>query len=160
MRLNFTFFILTLLSSSTFGQINDDTIRLHVLEKRITDSTYIFGKWSEEGKTETHLTYLGEIKTVDGRIFKIMNSYWVWGLSHRATSRILIYNERDRYLGNYLVAENTLPFKLEGNYLFFQNTDSKNCDKNNITKINFNKRLPKMIFIKCKDESGDCYLFE
>lgn len=150
----------TLLCTSTFGQVDDDMIRQHVLERGIIDSTYIFGKWSKNGQTETHLTYLGEIKTIEGRTFKIMNSNWVWGLSHRATSRILIFNERNLYIGNYYVDENTLPYKIEGSYLLFKNTYFKNCDKNNITKINLSAGLPKIIFITCSGKLGDSYLFE
>lgn len=160
MKVYLTLSVFIFLCTSTFGQVDDDTIRKYVLEKGIIDSTYIFGKWSKDGQTETHLTYLGEVKTADGRTFKIINSYWVWGLSHRATSRILIFNERNQYVGNYYVDITSLPYKIEDGYLLFQNTDSKHCDKNNITKINLNTGLPKMIFITCTGKLGDSYFFE
>lgn len=158
MKLYLTIPLFIFLCASTFGQVNDDTIRQHVLEKGKIDSTYIFGKWSKEGQTETHLTYLGEIKTADGRTFKIMNSFWIWGLSNRGTSSILIFNERNQYIGMYGADINTLPYKMESGYLLFKNTD-ETCDKNNTTKINFTKGLPKTIFITCKGEFGDIYSF-
>ena len=45
------------------GQVNDQNIRLQVLEKSIIDSEFVFGNWEEKGQTETHLNYLGQLKT-------------------------------------------------------------------------------------------------
>jgi hypothetical protein len=161
MTTRLTILILTILfTCSVKGQVNDTEIRQQVLEKNSVDSLFIFGKWTESGQTETHLKYLGEVSTTDGRIFKIMNSCWFWGLSHRATSRILIYNDKNQYIGNYgLGMTYDLPDKLENGYLVFTNFDNRDCDKKLITKVNFIKGLPKEIFIKCKGEYGDSYYF-
>ena len=62
-------------TTSLEGQVTDNEILQMVLDKNIIDSLFIFGKWTENGQTETHLKYLGEVTTKDGRVFKIMNSY-------------------------------------------------------------------------------------
>lgn len=57
-----TIFILAL--SLTFyakGQVNNHIIRQMVLEKGIVDSLFIFGKWTKDGQTETHIKYLGQV---------------------------------------------------------------------------------------------------
>lgn len=158
-RLSLLFF--TLLSCySIQGQTNDNEKRQQVLEKGITDSLFVFGKWTENGQTETHLKYLGEVVTADGRVFKIMNSCWYWGLSHRATSRILVFNVKNEYVGNYYLGMTyDLPDKLEDGKLIFTNSDNAYCDQMLTTKIDLMKYLPKEIFIKCKDDSGDIYSF-
>ncbi len=161
MTTRLTIFILTILFTGTVkGQVNDTKIRQQVFKKKVVDSLFIFGKWTESGQTETHLKYLGEVSTTDGRVFKIMNYSWFWGLSHRATSRILIYDDKNQYIGNYSLAMTyDLPNKLENGYLVFSNTDNLDCDKKLITRVSFTKGLPKEIFIKCKGENGDSYNF-
>lgn len=149
-----------IISVSVFGQTNDSSIRQQVLEKDIVDSSFIFGKWTKDGETETHLKYLGKVITKDHRILKIMNSCWIWGLSHRATNRILIYNNKNQYLGNYyLTTTEDLPDKLEDGLLFFSNIDNHDCDKELISKINLTNGIPLNIFLKCNDNDGNIYKF-
>ena len=139
------------------GQTNDNAIRQKVLKNNIVNKTFIFGKWTEKGGTETYLTYLGKVKTKDGKTYKIMNSIWYWGLSHRATSRILIFNQDNTYYGNYgLGMTYEIPDKLENGKLFFTYDKKDNCDCKAKTEINLNNGLPKEIFIKC-NKSGDFY---
>ncbi|HOS47790.1 MAG TPA: hypothetical protein PLG57_04090 [Bacteroidia bacterium] len=68
------FILAILFSVSLKGQVNDFGIRLQVLDKNVVDSLFVFGKWSAKGKTETHLMYLGEVTTNNGRVYKIMKS--------------------------------------------------------------------------------------
>jgi hypothetical protein len=155
-----TLILTCLFTLSVKGQLNDFEMQRVVLKNEIVDSLYIFGKWTENGQTETHLKYLGKVVTPDGRIFKIMNSCYFWGLSHRATSRILIFNDQNEYLGNYVLGMTSdLPNKLENGKLIFDNNDNKSCDKTLISIVNFLNGIPKEIFIKCKDNSGDRYPF-
>lgn len=141
-------------------QINDQNIRLKVLRKNIIGKEFIFGNWNEKGGTETHLKYLGKVKTPDRKIYKFMNSVWVWGLSKRATNRILIFNEKNQYLGNYNVSVTLdLPTELHNGILIFRNLDS-NCDKKVASKINLKNGLPKEFFRECKNKSGDIYSFD
>ena len=65
---NYILLIITFLSINIFGQVNDDSVRQEVLNKNITDHLYIFGEWSETEGTETHLKYLGIIKSKTGNI--------------------------------------------------------------------------------------------
>jgi hypothetical protein len=153
-------FLTLLIAFFVKGQVNENELRQQVLKKDLIDSLFVFGKWTESGQTETHLKYLGTVSAADGRVFKIMNSVWFWGLSHHATSRILIFNDKNQYLGNYkLGVIYDLPDKLENGELVFTNLDNENCDKELIAKVNLAKGLPKEFFIKCKGKFGDIYIF-
>jgi hypothetical protein len=140
-----------------YSQVNDEKIRLQVLEKGIIDSIFVFGKWKKNGGTETNLQYLGQVRTVHGQIFKIVNSIRIWGLSSRATSRILVFNDKNQYVGNYYVTLiSDLPTSLINGKLIFKNTNGY-CDKNLTTIIDLKKGLPKQFFRKCKGKYGDIY---
>lgn len=144
---------------SVNGQINDSKIRQHVLEKGVIDSLYIFGKWRTNGQSETHLKYLGIIKTKNGKKFKLINSSWFWGISKRATSRILIFSDRNNYVGNYYVNMiHDLPNKLRNGKLIFKNI-SNDCDNQVTTIIDLRNGLPKRIFRQCKNNGGDWFSF-
>lgn len=144
----------------TNGQVNDQAIRQKVLQKARIDSIFIFGKWTEKGGTETHLKYLGQVTTKHGQTFKIVNSMWFWGLSHRATSRILIFTADNTYVGNYYVTVTSdLPTKMTNGNLIFKNTDN-DCDPKKVTVVNLKNGLPKQFFRKCNGEYGDIYSFD
>ena len=156
----FLLFTLMFFVFSAVGQVKDRNIRQQVLEKGIIDSVFVFGKWTEKSQTETQLKYLGKVTTKTGQTFKIMNSIWLWGLSERATSRILIFNLKNQYVGNYyLSGTDQLPTSLRNGKLIFTNL-SDDCDKKVITTINLNNGLPKQFFRKCKDKFGDIFSFE
>ncbi|MES2267161.1 MAG: hypothetical protein V4520_10390 [Bacteroidota bacterium] len=145
---------------SVTAQVNDHKIRLSVLKKGIIGHNFIFGKWNKVGETETHLKYLGEVNTTKGKTYKLMTSAWYWGLSHRATSRILVYTNRNKYIGEYFVGSiYDLPDKLIDGKLLFKNYDNPDCDKSIITIIDLIQGIPKQIFLKCKGEYGDLYSF-
>lgn len=152
--------LISSLAKTAMGQVNDNSIRQQVLKENIVDSLFVFGRWTVNGDTETHLKYLGQVMTSNGQIFKIMNSCWFWGLSHRATSRILVFNGKNQYVGNYCLGmTNDLPDKLENGILIFTNTDNEGCDKSLVTKVDLTKGLPKHIFLRCEGENGDLYSF-
>ena len=144
----------------TNAQLSDQAIRQKVLEKAIVDSSFIFGKWTEKGGTETHLKYLGQVTTKHGQTFRILTSSWFWGLSHRATSRILVFDDKNKYVGNYHVTMTTdLPTKMDNGKLIFKNI-ADNCDENLMTIIEMKNGLPKQFFRKCKGKYGDIYSFD
>jgi len=145
---------LLLLGFNGFGQVSDNEIRQQVLKSDVVDSMFVFGKWTEDGNgEETHLKYLGQFSTTDGRTFKIMTSTWYWGLSKRATSRILVYNSKNQYVGNYYIGMvDELPYKLEGSELKFKPTQ---CGEIQTFNTNFNKGLSKQFYIGCKGEKGE-----
>lgn len=159
-RIQILFALLTLVPAFGKSQINDNKIRLKVLQKKLIGKELVFGKWNGKGGMEKRLTYLGAVKTNQGKILKIMNSVWVWGLSQRATNRILIFNEKNQYVGNYyLTLTSYLPTKLKNGVLIFQNTDTS-CNKNTITRVNLKNGLPQEFFRKCKKDFGDIYGFD
>lgn len=154
-----TIISLFLAATNTYAQVDNTTIRQQVLKKGITDSVFLFGKWTESGKTETYLEYLGQFKTIHGQTFRIVNSTWIWGLSKRATSQILVFNDKNQYVGSYFVGMvGDLPTSMQNGKLIFKNTDP-DCDRNLITVIDLKKGLPKRFFRKCKGEDGDLYYF-
>jgi hypothetical protein len=158
-RIYIIFFALFIVQTS-FGQINDSEKHQKVLATNITDSLFIFGEWNENEGTETHLIYLGLIKT-DKENYKIMTSIWFWGLSKRATSRILVFNDKNEYLGNYYVGMTyELPEKIENNQLLFLHSKADYCDSNTITRLSFENGIPKDFFLECKDGSGEIYSFD
>jgi len=161
MRTRLAILVLTLLFTiSAKGQVNDNKIRQQVLEKAVVDSLFVFGKWTENEQTETRLKYLGQVETAKGQVYKIMNSCWLWGLSRRATSRILIFDDKNKYVGNYCLGMiSDLPDRLENGRLIFTNLDNEDCDQKFVSKVDFSNGLPKEIFLKCKGENGDIYSF-
>ncbi len=151
---------LLIFSFNLFGQVNDDSIRQVVLNNNITDSTFVFGQWNKTEGTETHLKYLGTIETKEEKI-KIMTSSWFWGLSKRATNRILVFDEKNKYIGNYYLGMTyDLPEKIENNQILFLHSNSDECDKETITQLSFENGIPEEFFLECKDGSGDIYSFD
>lgn len=135
------------------GQTGDHHIRQEVLQRNVRDQTFVFGRWTEAGDTETHLTLLGEVSTLDGRLFKLMNSFHIWGYSRRGTSRLLVFNERDEYVGNYYADMPTdLPVQLDEGCLIFRKTPGDECDTGDTTRIDFTGHLPEHFFVECKGE--------
>jgi hypothetical protein len=131
-----------------------------VLNNNVIDSLYVFGQWGETDGTETHLRYLGVIKSPEGE-YKIMTSSWFWGLSKRATSRILVFNERNEYIGNYHVGMTyDLPEKIENNRIVFLHSKTDKCNKDRITRLSFVNGIPEEFFLECKDGYGDIYTFD
>src|SRR3569623_916124 len=90
--------LLLIFPSLAFAQVKQRNIRLEVLKHNSVGWENIF---KAEDQSTTHLTYLGSLRTKKGGRYKIINSVWIWGQSHRATNRILIFNARNKYLGNY-----------------------------------------------------------
>jgi hypothetical protein len=137
--------LISFLTGLVFSQ-TDYQARQLVLSQDQVDSLFIFGKWNKNGGTETHIKYLGSVQTNDGRTFKVLNYTWHWGLSHRATTRILFYNEKNQYLGNYyLDVVEYLPQKLENGILIFVMNNRQK------TEIDLKRGLPTLLCIKGAD---------
>jgi hypothetical protein len=152
-----SFFIL--ICHLNFGQVADDNIWRKVLKTQIVGKEFVFGKWTKGGNTETHLKYLGGVKTKSGYTYKIVTSAWIWGHAHRATSRVLVFDGNNKYIGDYhLNMIYDLPNKLENGNLIFNNS-GPDCDAKISTVIDFKNGLPKEFFRKCKGDDGDIYTF-
>ena len=79
----------------------------------------------------------------------------------RATSRIVVFDGHNKYLGNYHVAMTfDLPIKIQDNSLVFENRDRDGCDPNPVTQISFAKGIPKEFFLACKNKRGDIFRFD
>jgi len=141
----------------SLSQSNQGKFRQQILRYNNVDTTYKF--INSNDSTEIYLRYLGKIRTVKGSVFKVMTSTYIWGLSCRATNRMLFFNGKDQYIGNYYVTTTyDLPDKIENNEVIFLNKD-KECDLTIMTRLNFDRGLPKQFFRKCKGNMGDIYSF-
>ena len=106
------------------------------------------------------LIYLGDIKTKKGQHLKILTSRWYWGISKRGTSRIVVFNNKNQYLGDYYLSMTyEVPDKIQGKSLVFINKTGSDCTPNVVTKVSFQNGIPKSFFLKCKGEYGDIYSF-
>ena len=152
------FFCITFIN--VFSQTNPDTDRQAVLNHNKIGKEYVFDRSKKNEFNRTELTYLGQIRAKNGRVFKILISSWYWGIAPRATSRIVVYNDRNQYIGNYYVAApDDLPSKIENNSLVFYNKNKKDCDSSLVQRISFYNGLPKEFFLECKNKTGDIYSF-
>ena len=150
-------FVFLLISKNIYAQTTkSDGVRLRVIHLNHVGKIY---KLSTEDNTLTYLRYLGKVNTVKGKIYKILTSTWIWGLSHRATNRILVYTKNNRYVGNYyLTTTDDIPDYVKNNKLVFLDKGN-GCDPKLITYLDFNKGIPKHFFCKCKGNNGDIYTF-
>lgn len=154
-----TALLLILISFKTFGQVKEQELRVQVL--KFTQVGHEFTIKSKNQST-THLTYLGLLHSKTGVSYKIINSIWVWEQAHRATTRILIFNESNKYIGNYpLTMVDDLPSFIKDNKLVFKNKrNSSDCDFKTITNIDFDNGIPHEFFRKCRGNTGDFYTFD
>jgi len=142
-----------------FAQINERDKSLEVLKYNHIGKEYIF---KAEDQSTTYLKYLGWLSTKKGMRYKFINSIWIWGQSHRATNRILIYNDRDKYIGNYPITTiDNLPSFIKDNKLVFKNKrNNSGCNLQSITYINFDNGIPHEFFRKFNGDKGDIYTFD
>mgnify|MGYP000639000528 CR=1 FL=1 len=145
----------------SFSQLDHRKVFKLVLEGDVVGKEYSFVQ--RDGNTDDSLVLvlLGEVKTDKGRLLKVLTSRWYWGLSTRATSRIILFNQKNEYLGDYcLTMTSDIPDKIEDNPLVFVNEQGNDCTPDLVTNISFKKGIPKRFFLPCKEKSGDIYSFE
>ena len=150
-------FVFLLIAKFVYAQKSKaEDIRLHVLRANHIGKTY---KFKTEDSSLTYLRLLGSVHTVEGKSYKILTSVWIWGLSHRATSRILVFTNNNMYVGNYyLTTTDDVPNYIKNNKLVFLNK-ARDCDSHLVTYLNFSNGVPKQFFRKCKGSYGDIYTF-
>lgn len=155
------FILLSLVNFSSFCQVNDKALWQVVLGKNCIDSSFVFGEWNEEnGTEETHLKYLGVLETEKSN-YKIITSTWLWGISKRATNRILVFSDDNRYLGNYYIGMLCdLPDKLINDKLIFYRSKCNGCDDSLIVEISFKDGVFDDFFLECSNGMGDIYSFD
>ncbi|TXG39475.1 hypothetical protein [Seonamhaeicola maritimus] len=143
-----------------FGQIHDEKFRLAVLMHNVKEQSFVFGEWeANTNNTETHLNYLGEIKTNDNEEYRIMTSSWFWGPTKKVTNQILVFDQSYNLIGNYyLNTKCELPTKIDDNKLIFKPAECTDCDYA-ITKVDFYEGIPKNFYLGCKPGLGNIYSF-
>lgn len=148
--------LLPLLSSAQVNHFKAYQITLQYAQKGRVHS---FDKSRKDDHDSLVVVYLGRIVTKKGGILKFLTSRWYWGLAPRGTSRIVIFNEKNQYLGDYYVTMTyDVPDKIEGkNLVFISNKNSSNCPPGFVTRISFRNGIPKQFFVKC---NGDIYSFK
>jgi hypothetical protein len=164
----FIFGALIFTANNLFGQVNHHKAQQIVLKRNHVGKPYSFTQSKDVrfNKTLLHdydslvLVYLGKIETIDGRVFKFLTSRWYWNTSPRATSRIILFNAKNQYLGDYhLTMTYEVPDKIEGSSLVFINDKDSDCTPKLVTKVSFKRGIPRKFFLKCKDKFGDIYSF-
>lgn len=151
---------LLLVVNICYGQVNHKKAFRLVLEHDEIGKAISFDQTKEENYDSLVLVYIGDIKTKKGRHLKILTSRWYWGISKRGTSRIVVFNQKNQYLGDYyLTMTYEVPDKIEGTSLVFVNKKESDCAPNVVTKVSFLNGIPKSFFLKCKGQYGDIYSF-
>lgn len=151
---------LSIIFSTVLGQVNPYKDRGIVLQHNKVGKTYVFERSHGNDLNRTEITYLGNLKAKDGRVFKILRSVWYWGLAPRATNRIVVFDSRGRYLGNYYITMTyDLPSKIESNALVFEGRNRQGCNPDIVTRVSFTTGPPEQFFLECKNKMGDVYSF-
>lgn len=159
---------LLLVANNSFAQLNYNNAYQTVLKRSHIGKEYSFDR-SKDVLFENRrihkydslvLVYLGKITTSDGRTLKFLTSRWYWSTSPRATSRIIVFNSKNQYLGDYyLTMTYDVPDRIEGSTLVFVNENESNCTPKLVTRVSFRRGIPKHFFLKCEGKLGDIYNF-
>jgi hypothetical protein len=153
------FVLLFVLPIFSYSQVNPFKAYKTVLQHAEVGKEYSFDKSRKVDLDSLVVVYLGKIVTTKGRVLKFLTSRWYWGSVPRATSRIIVFNEKNQYLGDYYLSMTyDVPAKIEDRSLvFISNKNSSNCSPGFVTRISFKNGIPKQFFVKC---NGDIYYFE
>ncbi|SEW53942.1 hypothetical protein SAMN04488122_5782 [Chitinophaga arvensicola] len=131
--------------------------RQQVLHKGIIGKEFLF----KENDHATQLKYLGHIKTKKGKTLRFLNAVFLFGLfenSQRASCRILVFNDKNQYLGNYYVGGIwDLPARISGKKLIFL-PSREGC--NQTSTVSFAHGIPQQIHVLCTLTGGDDYVFQ
>jgi len=147
--------------TASFGQSSSNCAFRKVLTRNQIGKEFTFNKSKPGYYDSLVIVYLGTIKTKKGRVLKFITSRWYWGLSPRATSRIIIFNSKNQYLGDYYITlTDDVPDRIQGTSLVFVNAERSNCVAGLVTKVNFKDGIPREFFLKCNEQFGDIYGFQ
>lgn len=165
---HFTILISLFLLTSSFVSKDIDTSeysRLQKLEYQALRSrvgnVYLRDLTQKEGCSKTKVQYLGVAHTKNGKSYKILTSFFVFsaGSTCHGTSRIKIFDMKNRYVGEYNVGmPEDLPDVLKDNKLIYlENSDD--CNLRSTRLIDLHNGLPKSFFLACSKNGGDEYVF-
>ena len=132
-----------------------------VLTHNKVGKKYVFDRCKKGQYNQTELTYLGKVKTNDGRTFKVVTSTVFYGNSPVATNKVVVFNSKNQYVGNYLFgADFNLPRKIVNNELVFDHKETGGlCDPSVVNHVSFEDGLPKQMFVECRNKQGELYSF-
>lgn len=132
-----------------------------VLTRNKIGKKYVFDRSKKGQYNQTELTYLGKVKTNDGRVFKVLTSTVFYGNSPAATNKVVVFNNKNQYVGNYSFgADFNLPKKIVNNELVFDHKDTGGlCDPTVVNRVSFEDGLPRQMFVECRNKQGDLYSF-
>jgi len=132
-----------------------------VLTRNKVGKKFVFDRSKKGRYNQTELTYLGKVKTNDGRIFKVLTSTVFFGNSPAATNKIVVFNSKNQYVGHYSFgADFNLPRKIVNNFLVFDNKECGGlCDPSIVNRVSFEDGLPKQLYLECKSNKGELYTF-
>lgn len=153
------FFLLLIFPILSYSQVNPFKAYKTVLQHARIEKEYSFDRSRKDDLDSLVVVYLGKIVTTKGKVLQFLTSRWYWGSVPRATSRIVVFNEKNQYLGDYYLSTTyDVPGKIEDKFLvFISNKNSSNCPPGVVTRISFKNGIPKQFFVKC---NGDIYSFE
>ena len=155
-------FLLSIIFTNLFAQKGvDESEYLKVIRKNKKGNEFVYDASKGEIADKTWLRYLGNITTKQGIIYKVVTSIWVWGYSKRGTTRILLFDSRNRYVGNFVLGMTyEAPTKVRENKLIFEYPKGESCDYKLKREVSFADGIPKQFFLVCKDGMGDIYYFD
>ncbi len=122
---------------------------------------YTYDLTNKEGCNKTKIKYLGDIKTNNGKQYKVLSSFFVFSAAStcHGASNIKIYNLNNKYLGKYNVGiPEDLPNEVKNNKSIWW-SKTKDCDLRTNFSINLEKGLPKRFFLPCSQKGGDEMIF-
>jgi hypothetical protein len=150
--------LLTVLPTVLFARSTDEL--KYVLRKNKIGKEY---RWDRSNPNEANilrLVYLGQVRSRSGSSYKLMTSIWEWGHSHRATTRLLIFDGENKYLGNYYLGPTEYaPNMIKDGRLVFANEPLSGCDEKVRTLVSFRNGIPTQLFRECRNGEGDSFLF-
>jgi hypothetical protein len=148
-------------SVKSFSQTGYPKEWFEVLRRNKLGKEFIFDKSKGESADKTWLKYLGIVKTKKGKSYKILSSVWVWGISKRGTTRIVLFDLKNQYIGNYALGMTyEAPAKVEKNSVVFRFPKDSGRNFKLIQRLGFSDGIPKTFFLECKDGMGDIYSFD
>lgn len=163
MILNTTIVSISFLLLSSFTSSNNDDEeynKLLRLERKALQNSigniYVYNLTGRKDCNKTRIKYLGVVHTNKGNSYKILTSFFVFSTAStcRGTSRIKIFDMRNRFIGEYNVGmPDALPNLLRGNKLVFSKTFD-DCNPRRRLSINFSNGLPKTLVMPCSKIEG------
>jgi hypothetical protein len=153
--------IILLLPIFSYAQVHHFNAYQTVIKNAHIGKEYFFDKSKKDDLDSLVVIYLGQIVTTRGKVLRFLTSRWYWGFAPKATSRIVVFNEKNQYLGDYyLTMTYDVPDKIEDKSLVFINDKGSDCQAGLVTRVSFKNGIPKQFFLRCKGEMGDIYSFE